>query len=124
LPQSSLKADFHCVTHWSRFGDVWEGVFFRDLMKQLHVKPEAKHVIQHAYGGYTTNLPLAWMLEEDVMLVHRMNGAPLDPEHGGAASGHYSKKVRMEGRKMAQRSGVPCEGCAWILGAEWIQQFR
>ncbi|HLF20062.1 MAG TPA: molybdopterin-dependent oxidoreductase, partial [Bacteroidota bacterium] len=28
LPQSKIQADFHCVTHWSRFGDVWSGVMF------------------------------------------------------------------------------------------------
>lgn len=83
LPQSSLTADFHCVTHWSRFGDVWEGVFFRDLLKFIQVLPGAKHVVQHGYGGYTTNLPLSWMADEDVILVHTMNGAPLEAEHGG-----------------------------------------
>ena len=58
LPQTKLKADFHCVTHWSRFDDEWEGVLFRDLAARLRIQPVARHVLQHAYGGYTTNLPL------------------------------------------------------------------
>ena len=37
LPQSTLKADFHCVTGWSRFDDVWEGVLFRDLAKSIKI---------------------------------------------------------------------------------------
>ena len=77
LPQSTLKADFHCVTGWSRFGDLWEGVLFRDLAKVLKSKPEAKYLIQHSYGGYTTNLPLDVMLNEDVMFVHAFNGEAL-----------------------------------------------
>lgn len=107
LKQSSLKADFHCVTHWSRFGDVWEGVFFRDLMQHLTVAPEAKFVVQHAYGGYTTNLPLSWMMEEDVMLVHRMNGAPLDPEHGGPLRVITPKRYAWKGAK-------------WLNGLEFL----
>ena len=30
LPMQNLIADFHCVTHWSRFDDVWSGVMFKD----------------------------------------------------------------------------------------------
>ena len=82
LPQSTIHADFHCVTHWSRFEDDWEGVFFRDLIKQIKVKPEAKYVLQHAYGGYTTNLPLQWMIDEDVIFAHTFNRQPLEAQHG------------------------------------------
>ena len=82
LPQKKLKADFHCVTTWSRYDDEWEGVMFSDLLKVLKIKPEAKHVMQHAYGGYTTNLPLQWMLNEDVIFVHTMNGKPLSETMG------------------------------------------
>ena len=63
LPQTTLRADFHCVTHWSRFDDEWRGVLFRDLVKHIKLKPDAKYVMQHAYGGYTTNLPLQWMMD-------------------------------------------------------------
>src|SRR5712671_7263123 len=55
LPQTTLHADFHCVTRWSRFDDDWTGVLFKDLLKFIRVRPEAKFVMQHAYGGYTTN---------------------------------------------------------------------
>src|SRR5438105_1311232 len=34
LPQTTLRADFHCVTHWSRFDDDWTGVLFKDLVKR------------------------------------------------------------------------------------------
>ncbi len=101
LPQTTLNADFHCVTHWSRFDDDWTGVLFKDLWEVIkeNVLPEAEHVMQHAYGGYTTNLPLAWMLEEDVMLAHTFNGAPLPREHGGPMRVFTPKRYAWKGAK-------------------------
>ncbi len=83
LPQTEIQRDIHCVTTWSKLDTVWRGVRFSDLMKEIEVKPEARFVMQHCYGGYTTNLPLDTMLEEDVLLAHEFEGQPLGPEHGG-----------------------------------------
>lgn len=33
FPQTTIRADFHCVTRWSRFDDDWTGVLFKDLAK-------------------------------------------------------------------------------------------
>jgi DMSO/TMAO reductase YedYZ molybdopterin-dependent catalytic subunit len=41
------------------------------------------HVLIHGEEEYTTNLPLADLLEDNVLLADRRDGAPLDPEHGG-----------------------------------------
>ncbi len=83
LPQSEIHCDIHCVTTWSKLDTVWQGVKFDDLMKEIQVKPQAKFVMQHCYGGYTTNLPLATMMDDDVLLAHTFNGEPLESEHGG-----------------------------------------
>lgn len=101
LPQTTLHADFHCVTHWSRFDDDWTGVLFRDFWETIKdvVKPEAKFVMQKAYGGYTTNLPLEWMLEEDVLLAHTFNGEPLPAEHGGPMRIFTPKRYAWKGAK-------------------------
>ncbi|MBE2270945.1 MAG: molybdopterin-dependent oxidoreductase, partial [Anaerolinea sp.] len=45
-------------------------------------KPAAKHVIAHCDGGYTTNVPLDVMLDDDVMLAYKFNGQPLELDHG------------------------------------------
>lgn len=82
IPTTVVTADIHCVTRWSKFDTVWEGVLFRDFVALAGVKPEAQHVIAHCDGGYTTNLPLDVMLEDDVLLAYRYAGKPLDPEHG------------------------------------------
>ena len=111
LPQTLLKADFHCVTTWSRYGDTWGGVLFKDLMKVLKVKPEAKHVMQHAYGGYTTNLPLEWMLSEDVIFVHTVNGEPLERDHGGPMRVFTPRRYAWKGAK-------------WVNGLEFMKDDR
>ena len=111
LPQTTMKADFHCVTTWSRYDDLWEGVMFRDLMKAIKVDPEAKYVMQHAYGGYTTNLPLEWMLTEDVIFVHTVNGEPLERDHGGLLRVFTPRRYAWKGAK-------------WVNGLEFMKDDR
>ncbi len=82
LPLSRQVSDFHCVTTWSRFDNVWEGVKTLDLVKLVKLSPEARFVIVHCDGGYTTNLPLRAFLDDDVMLAHRHDGRDLEPDHG------------------------------------------
>ncbi len=81
LPVARREADFHCVTGWSRLGDVWEGVWVRDVVALAKPKPEARFVMVHCYDGYTTNLDLE-VLMADGMFVWAVNGEPLTPEHG------------------------------------------
>lgn len=111
LPQTQMKADFHCVTTWSRYDDTWEGVLFTDLFKALKIKPEATHVMQHAYGGYTTNLPLDWMLKEDVIFVHTVNGEPLERDHGGPMRVFTPRRYAWKGAK-------------WVNGLEFMKDDR
>jgi len=82
LPQSRQVSDFHCVTTWSRFDNAWEGVKILDLMKLVKLGSDARFVIIHCDGGYTTNLPLEEFLDNDVMLAHRHDGRDLAPDHG------------------------------------------
>lgn len=82
LPLSRERADFHCVTTWSKLDNVWEGVRTIDLMARVRLKPEARHAIVHCDGGYTTNLALAEFVGEGVMLAWRHDGRDLEPDHG------------------------------------------
>ncbi|MBI4300862.1 MAG: sulfite oxidase-like oxidoreductase [Chloroflexi bacterium] len=82
LPQSQVQADFHCVTRWSRLDNLWQGVLFRDLVKLVTPLPEVRYVMVHCLGGYSTNLPLAALLDDDVLLAHSHDGATLSPDHG------------------------------------------
>ena len=84
LPQVTSTSDVHCVTGWSKLDNEWRGVAFRELMKHIRPKPEAQHVMVHSYGGYTTNVPLADLTQDGVLLAHTHNGQPIEPEHGGS----------------------------------------
>ena len=83
MEKTVVDAEFHCVTQWSRMENTWEGVGFSDVMKLVTPKPEARYVMAHCYGGYTTNVALDVLQDSDVLLAYRHDGAPLDPEHGG-----------------------------------------
>src|SRR5262245_42240914 len=41
LPQVQVRSDIHCVTRWSRFDNLWQGVSFREVLRRVEVKPEA-----------------------------------------------------------------------------------
>ena len=82
LPPSRERADFHCVTTWSRLDNLWEGVRAVELMKRVRLRPEARYVIVHCDGNYTTNLSLEEFVDEDVMLAWRHDGRDLEPDHG------------------------------------------
>jgi len=84
LPALTVTADFHCVTAWSRFDNRWEGVSFRTIVDLVRPKPEAKYVVLTCGdAGYTTNLPLDVLLDDNVLLAYRHDGRPLPLEHGG-----------------------------------------
>jgi DMSO/TMAO reductase YedYZ molybdopterin-dependent catalytic subunit len=82
LPQTTVVSDVHCVTRWSRLDNRWEGVAFRELMGHFRPTTEAHHVMVCSYGGYTTNVPLADLMDDDVLFAHSHNGEPLTMEHG------------------------------------------
>ncbi len=82
LPQTKLTTDFHCVTTWSRLDNQWEGVLAKDVVSLVRLKPEARYVTIHCEGGYTTNLTLKELVDDDVIFAHRHDGSDLHPDHG------------------------------------------
>ena len=82
LPRVRVHSDIHCVTRWSRFDNVWEGVAIREVLRLAGVKPAAAYVVAHAEQGFTANLPLEELNQDDVLLATRHDGEDLTPEHG------------------------------------------
>jgi len=82
LPTVTITCDIHCVTRWSKFDTQWEGIKFTDFIKLFGVKPSARYVIAHCDHGYTTNLPIEAMMEDDVLLAYKYDGKFLEPDHG------------------------------------------
>lgn len=82
-PQAELVSDIHCVTTWSRYDNAWTGVSARHLLRQVRPRDGAEFILFRSYDGYTTNVPLRDFADDDVLLAHAWQGAPLTPEHGG-----------------------------------------
>ena len=87
LPRTKVFSDFHCVTRWSRLGNVWEGVSTRALIDMAGGRAsKAGFVVAHGYDhGFTTNLPLADFLAEDALVAITHDGEPISADHGGPA---------------------------------------
>jgi DMSO/TMAO reductase YedYZ molybdopterin-dependent catalytic subunit len=71
----------HCVEGWS-VTILWEGLLVKDLIEHAEALPEANTVIFHAYDGYTTSLPLDYIVEQDILMAHKMNDVILPPQRG------------------------------------------
>ena len=81
LDWTTITADFHCVTQWSSLDNTWEGVPFASVAALAQPTDEARFVMAHCFGGYSTNLPLELAMEEG-LLAHNQNGRELEQGHG------------------------------------------
>ena len=108
LPRVRVFADFHCVTRWSRLGNLWEGVATRVLLGCAGVKPESKFVVCHGCdNAWTTNLPLDEFLADDTLLADILDGQPIPTEHGGPVRGMVPRLYAWKSAK-------------WICGIELL----
>ena len=83
LPQAEQVADFHCVTTWSQYDLRWGGVKLRTLLDLVGPRPSARFLIQECADSYTTNLPLAELQGDEILLAWQLGGQPLPIAHGG-----------------------------------------
>jgi len=83
LPAVTTTSDFHCVTGWSKLDNTWEGISFAEIARRAEPKPTATHALIHAEYGYTANLPIDAMMDDDVLFAWSHDSAPLEAEHGG-----------------------------------------
>ncbi|MBI3682967.1 MAG: sulfite oxidase-like oxidoreductase [Acidobacteria bacterium] len=113
LPRVRVFGDFHCVTRWSRLGNLWEGVSTRKLVELAGgIKPECKFVLAHGYdSGWTTNLPLEDFLAADALVAIAHDGEPLTGEHGGPA-------------RLIVPQLYAWKSAKWIAGVEFLDRDR
>ena len=83
LEAEEVTVDIHCVTKWSKLDTVWEGVAVDTLLDG--VETDGAFVTAFSDGGYTTNVPLADLVDGKAWVAFAYGGAPLAPEHGGPA---------------------------------------
>ena len=122
LPRTRLMMDVHCVTRWSKFDTLWEGVSVRTLVVLGMVKPlpSAKYVLQHAEYGYTANLPLEIVLAENFLLATHYDGVPLSPDHGHPLRG----VVGAIPDKPEVKTPYLWKGAKWLRGLEFLPEDK
>lgn len=110
-PSVEWRGDIHCVTRWSKRDTRWRGVSFARLVERARPLASVTHVVQHADNDYTTNLPLALMLDDDVLVTYEFDGLPLEPIHGGPVRMLVPKRYFWKSAK-------------WIGGLEFLDRDR
>ena len=85
LPSREITVDIHCVTRWSRFDTTFKGVHWSELAKLVAPKPSGRFVVAQAEQGFTSNVPLAAIEDEDALIAYEADGEPLTPDHGWPA---------------------------------------
>ena len=83
LPSEKVTTDIHCVTRWSKLDTTWQGVTLDTLLGE--VDHTGTFLLAHCDGGYTTNLPIADVLNGQAWVAFNYDGNPLAAEHGGPA---------------------------------------
>jgi DMSO/TMAO reductase YedYZ molybdopterin-dependent catalytic subunit len=71
----------HCVEGWS-VKILWEGFLLEDLLRQVGADMNASTVIFRAYDGYSTALPMQYIIDNKIMIAYKMNDLTLPPERG------------------------------------------
>jgi DMSO/TMAO reductase YedYZ molybdopterin-dependent catalytic subunit len=122
LPRTKVTMDIHCVTRWSKADTLWEGVSVRTLVDQglIAIKPSAHYVMQHAEYGFTVNLPLEVVLQENFLLATHFNGEPITPDHGYPLRGVVGA---LPGRNDL-KSPYLWKGAKWLRGLEFMPRDR
>ncbi len=83
LPAEEVTVDLHCVTRWSKLATPGPGSASTRCSPTSRPPPTTRW--SHSYGGYTTNLPLADLLDGQAWVAYEYDGDDLEPEHGGPA---------------------------------------
>jgi DMSO/TMAO reductase YedYZ molybdopterin-dependent catalytic subunit len=121
LPRTQVTMDIHCVTRWSKFDTLWEGVSLKTLVDQGFIKPKpaARYVLQHCEHGFTTNIPLEVALAPNFLLATHFNGEPLELEHGYPLRG-------VVGHIVGNDAKTPYfwKGGKWLRGLEFLTRDR
>jgi DMSO/TMAO reductase YedYZ molybdopterin-dependent catalytic subunit len=82
LKRVKVLSDIHCVTTWTKLDNHWEGPSTAIIKELVEIKSDAKFVIIHAMGNFTTNLSLTDFFAADVLFAMKYEDKLLTPEHG------------------------------------------
>jgi DMSO/TMAO reductase YedYZ molybdopterin-dependent catalytic subunit len=73
--------NIYCVEGWNAT-ILWEGVLVRDLLEAAGANMSASTVIFYAQDGYSTSLPLNYVVNRNIIIAYKMNNLTIPPERG------------------------------------------
>lgn len=111
LPKTKVFSDIHCVTTWSKLNNLWEGISSSAIKKLVNILPEARYVMVHASGNFTTNLSIEDFFEPDVLFAIKHNENPITSNHGAP--------IRLVVPKL-----YFWKSAKWVTGVEFIAEDR
>ncbi|HEX9044166.1 MAG TPA: sulfite oxidase-like oxidoreductase [Candidatus Limnocylindrales bacterium] len=111
LPRKQVVTDIHCVTRWSKLDTTWEGVAIQTILDMAQLRPSAAYVVAHCEQGYTANLPLSVLDDDDVLLADTFGGQPLELDHGWPLRLLVPKRYFWKSAK-------------WLRGLEFLKDDR
>lgn len=83
LPSKTYTVDISCVTKWTKLDMTWKGVSVDTVFAAVQLDPKAAFITAYSYGGYTTNLPIPDLINDQAFIAYEAYDKPLPPEHGG-----------------------------------------
>jgi DMSO/TMAO reductase YedYZ molybdopterin-dependent catalytic subunit len=111
MPRKTVTTDIHCVTRWTKLDTEFSGVPIQHILGLAQIRPTAGFVVAHCEQGYTTNMPLDVLDDDDVLLADTFGGRPLEAEHGWPLRLFVPKRYFWKSAK-------------WIRGLEFLEHDR
>lgn len=121
LPRTQITLDLHCVTRWSKFDTLWEGVSVATLVSEglIKLKPTARYLMQHCENDFTVNIPIEIALAPNFLLATHYDGQPISADHGYPLRGVIGQVVGTE-----HKTPYLWKGGKWLRGLEFMAQDR
>ncbi|MCR6112236.1 molybdopterin-dependent oxidoreductase [Bacillus sp. A301a_S52] len=120
LPKTISSIDMHCVTTWSKFGNTFEGIAFREFLNLVTLREGVTHVKIFGYYngdrfGYSANLPLDNLLGDDSLFVYRWKDHKQDWETLSAKHGFPLRFI-------PPSSFYLWKGTKWVSGIKFMTE--
>ncbi len=71
----------YCVEGWNA-KILWEGFLVKDLLAKAGADPNASTVIFRASDGYSTALPMQYIVDKNIIIAYKLNNVTLPTETG------------------------------------------
>ena len=82
LPKVDVRADHHCVSHYTTQDLLWSGVAVRTILDLAPPEDDVEHALVSAAYGYSSNVRMEDLASARAILATHLDGEPLTPEHG------------------------------------------